>query len=221
MGETLSDRYFTYKTLSNEHILEKVRGVIHVGANYGQEREVYARHCLGVLWLEPAKKVFDELLMNVSGHPGQKCFQYLAWDRDNQIRLFHVTDNEGQSSSALMLHKHSEIWPNVLSVENEFVMTLRLDSLFSDALLDPLEFDFLVIDAQGSELYVLRGATGILFAMKYVQVEATDCELYKGCALLSEIDAFMREHGFKELSRSEFSPRPDIGQCFDLLYGRA
>jgi FkbM family methyltransferase len=216
----VSDRYFTYKTLLNEHILEKVRGVIHVGANYGQERLVYERHTLSVLWFEPIPWVFTELYRNVSQLIGQRAYDCAAWDKDELVHL-HVTDNEGQSSSTFELGKHSEIWPAVHEDSCIDVPATRLDSFFSDALLDAREFDFLVIDAQGAELKVLQGAEGIIGAMKYVQVETTDCELYKGCAKLSEIESFMQEHGFKEIERTAFSPRPDIGQCYELLYARA
>jgi FkbM family methyltransferase len=214
------DRYFTYKTLSNEHILEKVRGVIHVGANYGQEREVYDRHKLHVLWFEPIPSVFRELLNNLSGLVFQDAYRFLVWDTPGIDIPFHVTDNEGQSSSALELHRHKELWPDVHHGETITVPKTSLNVIFDHRPFFLAKFDFLVIDAQGAELKVLTGATDILPRMKYVQIEATDCELYKGCAQLPEIDAFMREHGFKEMGRTSFSPRPDIGNCYEVLYER-
>lgn len=38
--------------------LSKGRGVIHVGANAGQERELYAAFGLHVIWIEPIPDVF-------------------------------------------------------------------------------------------------------------------------------------------------------------------
>jgi FkbM family methyltransferase len=218
VDSTLSDRYFTYKTLSNEHILEKVRGVIHVGANYGQEREVYARHMVSVMWIEPSDPIYSEMFENIRIFTTQFAFRFLAWDADLSLVPFHRTNNEGQSSSAFELSKHRELWPEVEERDVALVKATRLDTLFAELILDPREFDFLVIDAQGAELKVLKGAEGILCGIKFIQVETTDCELYKGCAQLSEIEAFMREHDFKEIERTEFSPRPDIGHCYELLY---
>jgi FkbM family methyltransferase len=214
----MGDRYFTYKTLSNEHILDKVRGVIHIGANYGQEREVYARHGVVVLWFEPIKSVFFELVGNLHGFIFQRAYQFAAWDEDDPNLPFHVTDNEGQSSSALELDRHSEVWPEVLEVEKITVHAIKLDSFFEKYRIDLSYLDMLVIDAQGAELRILSGATAILPRMKFVQVETADFELYKGCAKLPEIDAFMREHGFKEIDRSEFSPRREIGRCYEVTY---
>ena len=39
--------------------LRRVRGLVHVGANTGQERESYASHGLSVIWVEPIGDVFD------------------------------------------------------------------------------------------------------------------------------------------------------------------
>ena len=218
----MSDRYFTYDHLSCEPLLDRVKGIIHVGANYGQEREVYALHNLSVLWFEPIPWVWEELQENVSKLKGQSACRYAVWDRDEKRIPFHVTSNEGQSSSGLPPEKHSMIWPDVHEEKNIVVTAIRLDSFFEImCFLNPSDFDFLVIDAQGAELKVLRGAEGILSVIKFIQVETTDCELYSGCALLSEIDAFMREHSFKEISRNIFSPRPDIGQCYEVTYERA
>jgi FkbM family methyltransferase len=218
----MSDRYFTYKTLSNEHILEKVRGVIHVGANYGQEREVYARHGLLVHWIEPITSIFLELIENVSEpkFSYQRAYPFAAWDDDDPNLPFHVTNNEGQSSSAFELDCHLDVWPEVKEVETVTVRGMKLDSFYKTYTIDVPHLDMLVIDAQGAELRVLRGAIETLSRMKFVQVETADFELYDGCARLSEIDAFMREHGFKEMSRASFSPRPDIGQCYEVLYER-
>jgi hypothetical protein len=41
--------------------LRKVRGVIHVGANEGQERDLYAAFGLNVIWIEPIPEVFQVL----------------------------------------------------------------------------------------------------------------------------------------------------------------
>lgn len=36
-------------------------GVVHVGANLGQERELYEHYGLNVLWVEPIPEVFEQL----------------------------------------------------------------------------------------------------------------------------------------------------------------
>ena len=41
--------------------LNNVSGVIHIGANSGQEREEYNLYSLDVIWIEPIPKVFKKL----------------------------------------------------------------------------------------------------------------------------------------------------------------
>ena len=46
--------------------LRKVRGVIHVGASEGQERDLYAAFGLNVIWIEPIPEVFQVLRDNIA-----------------------------------------------------------------------------------------------------------------------------------------------------------
>jgi hypothetical protein len=48
-----------------------------VGANEGQERDIYARHNLNVLWIEPLPDVFRILGENTSRTPRQTAENYL------------------------------------------------------------------------------------------------------------------------------------------------
>ena len=57
--------------------LTKVRGVIHVGANDGSERYVYAEYGLKVIWIEPIPEVFQQLVENIRSFPDQKAINAL------------------------------------------------------------------------------------------------------------------------------------------------
>src|SRR6266404_1018899 len=57
--------------------LRQVSGVIHVGANTGQERYLYASYGLDVLWIEPIPSAFDELCKNISVLPKQRALNCL------------------------------------------------------------------------------------------------------------------------------------------------
>lgn len=56
--------------------------------------------------------------------------------------------------------------------------------------------DFLKIDTQGSGLAVLEGAEAALEATAVVEVEVEFNPIYLGQPLFSEVDTFLREHGF-------------------------
>jgi hypothetical protein len=51
--------------------LKRVTGIIHVGANLGQERELYAKYKIKVLWIEPLPHFFEKLRENIREFPDQ------------------------------------------------------------------------------------------------------------------------------------------------------
>jgi len=200
--------------------LRSTRGVIHVGANVGQERELYRRHGLDVLWVEPIPDVFARLAANISGLPRQRALECLVTDRDDATYEFHVSNNDGESSSILDLKQHRDIWPTV-----DFTRTITLNSSTLATLLrrenvDVARYDALVMDTQGSELLVLRGADPVLSRFKFIKTEVPDFEAYAGCAKLEDIERFLLERGFVEIARNCFASRSGGGNYYDVVYGR-
>jgi FkbM family methyltransferase len=145
-------------TINNPHrFLRGVDGVIHVGANSGQERELYAKYHLRVLWIEPLPNIFEKLQENIRGFPAQSALMALVTDKDDVEYVFNVASNDGASSSVLELGRHGEIWPEV-----HYVSSIKMKSVPLDTLLSKVngEYQALIMDTQGSELLVLKGATG-------------------------------------------------------------
>ena len=53
-----------------ESLLKEKRGVIHIGANDGAERDWYKEQSFTkVLWFEPNRKVFEQLCINLLDYP--------------------------------------------------------------------------------------------------------------------------------------------------------
>jgi hypothetical protein len=77
----------SHEDIEEASFLGKVRGVIHVGANSGQERDTYLRHGLSVVWIEAIAEVFEELLVNIKNHANQRAFCALLSDRDDKEYL--------------------------------------------------------------------------------------------------------------------------------------
>lgn len=69
---------------------------------------------------------------------------------------------------------------------DEFCASRRIDRI-----------DFIHMDVQGAEHLVLAGAARMLPAITAIWLEVAECEIYKGQKLRSEIEAFLRSHGFK------------------------
>jgi hypothetical protein len=95
----------------------------------------------------------------------------------------------------LEYHKiaHSEVH----YVEKIAIKTKTLNTIFKDFKLDG--FTFLNADIQGAELLMLKGATEILPKLDYLYLEVNKKELYKGCAMIEEIDSFVAQYGFERV----------------------
>ena len=115
-----------------ERVLATATGVIHVGANVGQEREAYARRGFNVLWVEPIPDVFTALKQNIEGLPKQRALQALVADVDGCHRTLHVANNEGASSSIFDLGQHRDVWPGIDYVRDVVLDTATLPALLRD-----------------------------------------------------------------------------------------
>jgi FkbM family methyltransferase len=109
--ELLASLFRRFKLAEPDDFLRSYSGVIHVGANSGQERTLYAQHGLNVVWIEPIPEVYAALTDNIVGYPRQTAINALITDKDGETYTLHVANNEGASSSILDLHDHRDIWP--------------------------------------------------------------------------------------------------------------
>ena len=201
--------------------LKSCKGVIHVGANTGQEAKSYAALGLPVLWIEPIPEVFEVLLKNIQPYPKQQALNELIADVDGQTVTLHVANNQGASSSILDLHEHKDIWPDVEFVNDISCTAKTLTSALRNAGIDIGVYDALVLDTQGSELLVLKGAPELLAGFKYIRTEAADFEPYKDCATVVSIHQYLLGFGFKLTRQDKFAQRRAGGTYFDVLFERA
>lgn len=208
--------------LSKDHdwFLRSVSGVVHVGANTGQERDVYHGHDLSVLWVEPIQSTFAELANYISDFPKQKAVQALVTDVDDEEYPFHISNNDGQSSSILDLKQHRELWPKVEYTSTVSLRSITLASLFEREQIDTGKYQALVLDTQGSELLVLQGSRPLLKYFEYIKTEVPDFESYEGCCQVEDVAAFMGDNGYEEVSRHRFARRAKCGSYFDIVYRR-
>jgi FkbM family methyltransferase len=205
---------------TTDSYLGLARGVIHVGANTGQERYAYAGHGLNVIWIEPIPWVIGELLENLKEFEKQTAYECLLTDKDGSTYNFKVANNNGQSSSILDFNLHKDIWPEVVFEKTIELQSTTLDSLISSKRIEMRNYDTLVMDTQGSELLVLKGAAANLKRFKYILTEAADFDAYSGCCRIDDIDSFLKPFGFREIARSLMATRQGGGSYYDILYRR-
>ncbi len=219
--KTLLRQTRAFFTPDPNRFVRDVTGVIHVGANTGQERDLYAAHGLDVVWVEPIPEVFEQLSARIAGFPKQRGLQCLVSDKDDQDYAFHIASNDGGSSSILELKHHKDVWPDVRFEKTITLRSKTLPTLLSLHQVDCRNYQALVLDTQGSELLVLRGASGLLPWFSYIKTEVAEFEAYAGCCQLEEVSAFLASHGFKEHSRRCFATRREGGSYYDVVYKRA
>lgn len=176
--------------------LKNLRGAIHVGANIGEERFWYeAMGFTSVLWFEPNKAIFSQLSKNIKPFGNQFAFNIGIHDLLKRA-ILHISNNDGQSSSLLQLGTHAIYHPDVKYVDEYEIELNRLDYFLEDNEFDIKDFNFINIDVQGTELHVLRSVGDQLGELDYIYLEVNDEEVYKECALLSQIDNYLDYYNF-------------------------
>lgn len=172
----------------------KPKGVLHVGANVGEEAPVY--HELGinkVCWIEGNPEIIPQLRINTSKY-NHKVINALIGDVEGLELNLHISNNASQSSSILELGTHKIVHPDVHFVKDIALKMHRLDQMSCWG-----EYDFLNMDLQGAELKALKGLGDCLNNFKWAYLEVNKAELYKGCALIEEIDMYLLGFGFKRV----------------------
>jgi FkbM family methyltransferase len=203
-----------------DFFLSKVKGLIHIGANEGQERAEYASHDLRVVWVEPIPEVFETLEANLKSYPKQTAVKELIADVDGKEYTFNVASNNGASSSILELGGHTELYPKISFTRSINLKGITLQTLAKREGWDSGEFEALILDTQGSELSILKSAGPILRKFSYVMTEVADFASYKGCCTLAEMDEFMKSEGFRRIVTMRFASKPGLGSYFNVTYSR-
>ena len=204
-----------------DQFLRSCQRIVHVGANGGQERDLYNYYGLAVVWVEAIPAVFEHLLQNIHQFPKQSAIRALLADRPGNLIKFNIANNSGASSSMFELALHKDIWPEVDYVDQIELETETLDALLLYHHVDLAEIDAIVLDTQGSELLVLKGSQHLLRHISYVKVEAADFEAYKGGATVASIEQFLMGFSLRLVQKHEFARHPTGGGYYDLLFKRS
>lgn len=188
------------------------KGVLHIGANTGQEFGVYME--LGIkkqIWVEADAELCAELAANVAANPEAQVINKCISDVDDKDVEFHIANNNGQSSSFLEFGTHTVVHPETTFLKTYAMKTSRIDTIFSDL----SGYDFLNIDVQGAELKALKGMGDMLNSFKSAYIEVNRAELYKGCPMIGEIDEYMANFNFRRVE-TIWCGRTDWGDAYFL-----
>lgn len=173
----------------------KMRGVIHVGAHYGQEYNDYLNSGIkNIVFIEPLKKNYERLLTCHQFPDTVLTFNLAIGNMVGEVDMNVDTANWGMSSSILEPGTHLRHYPKITFDKKETVQITKLDNLGINRSL----YNVLVVDVQGYEMEVFKGAEETLKSIDVIFSEVNTDEVYKGCAKMSDVDAFLGVRGFKK-----------------------
>lgn len=186
-----------------------ITGILHVGAHLAEEAIAYQNlGVTNVVWVE-ANHDLSIQLQPIVAKFNHRLVLAVVSDTDGQEVTFHITqDPQGtsMSSSILELERHKIHAPWVVEHAQRQLRTTTIDTLCRQYHIN--NCNFLNLDIQGAELLALTGAETFLETCDYVYSEVNTGYVYKNCALLDEIDAFLGHRGFSrvelELTRAEW-----------------
>lgn len=176
----------------------RVKGSLHVGAHECEELSFYTDN-LGirpedVVWID----AIPEKVSQAQGRGIPNVYNAVVTDVDDAEVVFNVSNN-GQSSSVLEFGTHAQEHPWVRYVDRIHQKSITIDTFFQRRKLDASKYNFWNFDIQGAELLALKGATQSLQHAQALYLEVNEKELYKGCGLMSDIDAFLSQYRFKRV----------------------
>lgn len=182
-----------FNYIYNKYKLD-ITGILHIGGHYGREISEYQKHNVNnIVLFEPLSHNYSILTENVSNINSNIITHKVALGNENKKVRMNVSDNEGQSSSILNPKVHLTAHPEVSFVGTEEVEMKKLDDY------NYKNYNMIVIDVQGYELEVFKGAIDTLKNVNYIFCEVNRDEVYEGNAKIEEIDEFLLEQGFERM----------------------
>ena len=165
------------------------KGILHVGAHECEELNDYEKYITRdkILWVEALPNKF-ELCKNK--YPGINIENAIVSDVVENV-VFKVSNN-GQSSSILDFGLHSQYHPDVHYITSFDGTTSLLKDILPKY---NINYNFLNFDIQGAELKALKGMEEYLYNVDYLYTEVNSDYVYKNCALVSELDEYLRQFG--------------------------
>lgn len=168
----------------------KIKGVLHIGAHYGEEYSDYVRYGIkNMIFFEPVKANYQELIYRI---PHVTAFNLALGNETGTKEIYIETANQGQSCSLLEPGTHLKQYPSITFPDKEIVRINKLDNVEFDR----TDFNMINIDVQGYELEVFKGAKETLKTIDIIYSEVNFEEVYKGCCLIGELDEFLKDYGF-------------------------
>ncbi len=164
----------------------KPRGVLQIGASYGQELQEFVDNGLRAgVFVEPLPVPYKRLAESCMKVQNFIAVNALCTDVEGRSYQFNVADNDGMSSSILTPNEHLKVFDQVTFSETTNLVSTTVDSIASQlkqrGFQSALEcLDLLYMDCQGAEYRILLGANATLSQINYIYMEVMRGSLYLG-----------------------------------------
>lgn len=186
---------FDLKILKEKYNLN-IKGVIHIGAHFGQEFDSYKELQIPkIVFFEPNPKSFKILNEKVKNYTNVKLFNLALGNFTGNVEMNVEFANNGQSNSILKPKLHLEQYPHIRFIEKIKVPIDKLENIK----ISTIDYNFINIDVQGYELEVFKGATKTLQNIDYIITEINREELYENCTKVEDLDDFLSQFNFKRV----------------------
>jgi FkbM family methyltransferase len=188
-----SYKYYLLKKEIKENLIFKFPNVIHIGANTGQAANWYNVNNIKVIWVEAEPKNFKALMSNILIYKDQEAIQALIGSENRENVPFYIANNAGMSSSIFSFGTEMD-HKGLRMTDSISLQMFRLDTLFKSR--DISKYNYWVVDVQGSEYEVLKGAGKLLNNVKVIEIEVSTRNEYLGGAKYKEVREILISFGF-------------------------
>ena len=183
-----------FNRLRKEHNVD-IKGVIHVGGHIGDELEDY-RGIDNLIIFEPQKHCFDQLVAKAERVGMRPTLVNKALG--NFVGEAEIISDPTGLTGSLLEPGLVVDYPDIVFSEKFMVDVSTLDKEIDH----PHPYNFLNMDVQGYELEVLKGGSQTLKTIDYVYTEVNRAEVYKKCAMIEDLTAYLQNFGFIKVAEA-------------------
>jgi hypothetical protein len=163
----------------------KIDGILHIGACYCEELFDYINVGVPVekiIWVEANPEIVEE---NLKKYKNIIIDSFVCCDTDIGTSKLNVTNNK-QSSSILDFDLHKKFYPDIKYTHQVEVINKRIDTYYKEK----------------SFPENLKGMGTLLNNFQYIYIEVNRKYLYKDCALVDDIDNYLKQYKFERVLTS-------------------
>jgi FkbM family methyltransferase len=213
-----------YSFISKATVLGDTDLVIDVGANSGQyAKKIRKLNYLGkIVSIEPLSEAHSKLTKNSISDSYWQVLDRMAVGSNEGFTKINMSLNSVSSSMLEILPTHTLAAPESSYIAQEKVKITTISKIINELGITSKKI-LLKIDTQGFEYEVLCGALEAIDKIKFIEIELTVQELYRGQRLYIELLNMLNELKFNLISLEKSFEDQSNGTLlqFDAIFCKA